>query len=454
MSSLSLEVRCGAWHALAGSLDGLEAILGSGVLDGFSGLTAMDGRKERDDQEDEESGEVDRDNVKTNPRPAYGNDACTNSQATSQGHKSLKLVWQLCRQNNVTLGQHALEVQVKSKGQPFYFDSLIYTPAPTPSFYGDPALSYSPGWKHDGQAVAQTANMQVTLNFHGTLTTLIGISPNEYPPNTSSASYTTDGGAPVTFAPKGLASATDSSKLNTILFTTPTLPDGSHNLAVIYGGDLDHTPLGVKQFYVTNTTSLVSQISVSTSEGPSAATQSAEIPTGSAVRRSHAGPIAGGVVADVLMLALLAAVYFWLLRRKRRDAAELSASVYPVAFIIFQVNLKPFGHQPPSLNCILSAPVPRTTPKTHLYLTATKGPGIYAPVLSGGDVSGALINFIISECSVRPSQLGGLIYSPFKGLKTGVPKECLQTPLRQLPAAGFDPGGFPGLFNIHTFTTV
>ncbi|KAJ6580512.1 hypothetical protein DFH09DRAFT_979214 [Mycena vulgaris] len=249
--------------------------------------------------------------------------------------------WVLCEQDTMTLAPHNLTVQVKSKGQPFYFDSLTYTPPPDAFIQsavllypdGDPALSYGPGWKHDGEEVAQTANTQVTLSFHGTSATLFGHIPIQYPFNGTTASYTIDGEAPVTFFLKGLAPGTTSTQFNNILFTTPTLPDGPHNLTVIHGGDIDHTPLVVKQFYVTNTTSLVSQTSVSTSEGPSAATQSAATPTGSAVRRSHAGPIAGGVVAGVLMFALLAAVYFWLLRRKRRDTAEFSASVYPVAMV-------------------------------------------------------------------------------------------------------------------------
>ncbi|KAJ6584156.1 hypothetical protein DFH09DRAFT_1075744 [Mycena vulgaris] len=38
-------------------------------------------------------------------------------------------------------------------------------------------------------------------------------------------------------------------------------------------------------------------------------------------------------------------------------------------------------------------------------------------------------------------------------LKTGASSQRgFQAPLRQLPAAGPDPGGFPGFFNIHTFT--
>jgi hypothetical protein len=83
--------------------------------------------------------------------------------------------WPLCEQDTISSGQHVLTVQVTSKGQAFYFDSLIYTPPPDALFQsavliyadGDPALSYSPGWKEAGEQVAQTAGTQVTLSFHG-----------------------------------------------------------------------------------------------------------------------------------------------------------------------------------------------------------------------------------------------------------------------------------------------
>lgn len=83
--------------------------------------------------------------------------------------------WPLCELDTISSGQHVLTVQVTSKGQAFYFDSLIYTPPPGAVFQsavliypdGDPALSYGPGWKEAGEQVAQTAGTQVTLSFHG-----------------------------------------------------------------------------------------------------------------------------------------------------------------------------------------------------------------------------------------------------------------------------------------------
>ncbi|KAJ7768958.1 hypothetical protein B0H16DRAFT_1518754 [Mycena metata] len=242
--------------------------------------------------------------------------------------------WPLCQQDTITLGQHVLTVKVTSKGQPFYFDSLIYTPAPDAVFEsavllypdGDPALTYSPGWKKDGEQVAQTANMQVTLNFYGTSATLYSQIPSHYPPNATTGRYILDGEAPITFPLNGLAGATDT-QFNIPTLTTPTLVAGAHNLTVIYDGDINHTPLAVKQFLVTNTTT-------SSSSVPASVPFTSPSPTGPAKSHSslNKGVIAGAVVAAVLVVALLVGIYFLRIRRRRRrDMDEMSTSTsYPV----------------------------------------------------------------------------------------------------------------------------
>jgi hypothetical protein len=85
--------------------------------------------------------------------------------------------WPLCEQSGIAPGLHLLEIQVQSRGQPFYLDSLVYTPTPDEVFSsavliytdGDPAIHYSSGWKEDGEQLTQTQNAQVTLTFHGEL---------------------------------------------------------------------------------------------------------------------------------------------------------------------------------------------------------------------------------------------------------------------------------------------
>jgi hypothetical protein len=135
----------------------------------------------------------------------------------------------------------------------------------------------------------------------------------------------------VTFPLKALPRADSSTQFNNIIFTTAKLADGPHNLTVIYDGDIDHTPLVVKQFYVTNTTR-----SASSGTQSVVPTQSAMAPTdlNIAGRRSNTAAIAGGVIAGVLTLALLVGVYFWRVRRRRRDTDEIAAIVaYPVPMV-------------------------------------------------------------------------------------------------------------------------
>ncbi|KAJ6580520.1 hypothetical protein DFH09DRAFT_1275671 [Mycena vulgaris] len=74
--------------------------------------------------------------------------------------------WALCEQDTMTLSPHNLTVQIKSKGQPFYFDSLIYTPPPDAFIQSavllysdvDPALSYTTVCVRHGSRVGSVDN--------------------------------------------------------------------------------------------------------------------------------------------------------------------------------------------------------------------------------------------------------------------------------------------------------
>ncbi|KAF7368604.1 hypothetical protein MVEN_00184300 [Mycena venus] len=240
--------------------------------------------------------------------------------------------WPLCQQDNIASGSHVLTIQVKSQGQAFYFDSLVYTPtldAVFPSVVliytdGDTALNYSSGWKEDGAQLTQTQNAQVTLNFHGTSASLIGYVPHQYPPNATSASYTIDGGIPITFPLYGLSpSNQNTTQYNSLFFTTPTLSDGFHSLTVTHGGDIDHTPLAVNYFYVTNTTG--TSLVQTSAPSPTSSSNSNTLP-----RRSRTGIIAGGAIGGLVLLALLAVLCFWRRKRKTRDVEEAATNPYPM----------------------------------------------------------------------------------------------------------------------------
>lgn len=167
--------------------------------------------------------------------------------------------------------------------------------------------------------------------YTGTSASPFAFVPTERPHNSTWATYTIDGGAPaVNFTLEGLGSSSAATNYNVILFTTPNLPSGSHNLVVTYGGDGNHTPLVIQGFYVTNTTTLATSngSSSSTSPSSSASPSAPSVP----VHHSPAGAIAGGVIGGFVALALLVALVFWLGKRRRRATEDKTApNPYPMA---------------------------------------------------------------------------------------------------------------------------
>ncbi|KAJ7768696.1 hypothetical protein DFH07DRAFT_301220 [Mycena maculata] len=236
--------------------------------------------------------------------------------------------WPLCNLAAVAGGAHTLTIQVTSKGQPFYFDNLLYTPLPSVAQESavleytnmDSSVSFGSGWAPWGaQNVTQTPGAQVALNFHGTSVSLFGYVPTELPHNASSASYTIDGGPPVNFALNGLP-AQSATVYNTLFLTTNTLTPETHNLVVSYDGDSAETPLVVGSFFVTN----VSTPSSSTTTTSASSTASADLSTtpAAATKSTPVGAIAGGIVGCVAVLALIVGLVFWCRRRRRSVAAD------------------------------------------------------------------------------------------------------------------------------------
>ncbi|KAF9475211.1 hypothetical protein BDN70DRAFT_269569 [Pholiota conissans] len=168
-------------------------------------------------------------------------------------------------QNNIdichsplTPGDHELVVKVTSKGSPFWLDNIQYTPLPGADlsntvqkvYKTDPDIEISSDFTTAayGIAVSQTPGATVTYKFTGTSVSWVGYIFGNYAKQSATATYSIDGGAPVTFA-------LPTSQIffgNTVFFKTPNLSQGSHTLVVTYKGDGNSMPLALDYFFLTN----------------------------------------------------------------------------------------------------------------------------------------------------------------------------------------------------------
>ncbi|KAF7334816.1 Peroxidase [Mycena sanguinolenta] len=262
----------------------------------------------------------------------------------------------------VESSEHVLTIHVQTKGQPFYFDYLLYTTLPDASFdtavllypYTDPSVSFGPGWEIIGSAEKGTNDYgsQVSLSFHGTSVIPYGFVPNQLPPNATWATYAIDDGESVNFTLNGLSSPQSSTEYFVPLFTTPTLPSAPHNLVLTYGGDNQHTPLVIQGFYVTNTTTVFSEPSSPSSSTSSPSASLSPNPT----QPTSAGAIVGGVIGGIILVTVLG--FFYSKRRRQRHPDLTSANPYPMSMA---QNLE---H---AIRKYSSFPVPAIASQPHLH---------------------------------------------------------------------------------------
>jgi hypothetical protein len=148
--------------------------------------------------------------------------------------------------------------------------------------------------------------------------------PTELPHNPTSATYSIDGGSPVSFNLPGLPANAGTTVYNQFFFSTPDLPPGPHTLLVVHDGTPQQTPLTLSYLIVTNTSSSAATLtpnssSIPTSTNPlSTPTQSASKSGGPPIGATVGG-VVGGVIALVLVLVLL---FLYRQRRKRASQGE------------------------------------------------------------------------------------------------------------------------------------
>ncbi|KAF4614875.1 hypothetical protein D9613_002561 [Agrocybe pediades] len=282
--------------------------------------------------------------------------------------------WLLCEHDQLVDGPHVLTVNATvAKQQTFWFDQIQYIPSTDVPLQDkavlvdnlDAALQFSHGWAALGGTANLTLvpNASLTFEFVGVSMAWYGFIPVELPKASTTGEYSIDGGDPVSFLLKGLASDATTTEYNQKFFETATLPAGSHKIVVTYLGGAQFTPLTLDYLVVQNATSSSSTSSSSSSgQQPTSGSN-----TSSKSNKTDAGAIAGGVVGGLVFLALAGLLAFFLLRRRRgRKQAEDEIDIYP----------QPFEYNPSHV----TYPQNSTVPSSSM---------VYTSPASGTDTSGA-----------------------------------------------------------------
>ncbi|KAF8157835.1 hypothetical protein B0H34DRAFT_706329 [Crassisporium funariophilum] len=240
--------------------------------------------------------------------------------------------WPLCTARTLSDGLHVITVNVTVKAQPFWFDQIQYIPSSVVPLDNatilvdipDPIIRFSPGWTTLAGLTVNTTNeagSTVEIDFIGDSLTWYGLLPQEIAglPQ-STATYSIDGQAPVTFPVKNFPNGSATQFLQK-LFDTPTLSPGRHNLLVTHQGNHLTTPLYLDQIVIQNATSSSSSSAPITS-GSSVTSPTSAISGVSSSSPAHisnkavpVGAIVGGVLGGLALIICL--VIGVLLLRKR-----------------------------------------------------------------------------------------------------------------------------------------
>ncbi|KAJ2930702.1 hypothetical protein H1R20_g6396, partial [Candolleomyces eurysporus] len=227
---------------------------------------------------------------------------------------------------SVADGQHTLTLRAASQGAPFWFDFLMINPSVSSAssianptvFYSfqDPAIQYRKGqWLNvnGGEGMlTQEPGATMSLSFSGTKATWYGSMLSGYPSGTSSATYSIDGGAPVTFNITGLLGG--AARRQQVIFETDTLSMGKHNISVQYLGA--SSPLVLDYLIIQNGDVILD------GDTPPPTLGDYHPETKKHEGGSHTGVIVGGAIGGVALLVLLAIIFFLLRKLKRRRAAK------------------------------------------------------------------------------------------------------------------------------------
>ncbi|KAJ7055753.1 hypothetical protein C8F01DRAFT_445837 [Mycena amicta] len=230
---------------------------------------------------------------------------------------------------SLSSGSHTLVIttQTTTAGKcGVYLDYITFTTTSkdVPAYFiddRDSRIAYQPAWVQEGSEQdfmgtsqkSPGAGSKLTLEFEGRGISFFGGVNN----NASRASATLDGGAPQTFT-----ASSNTLFLNTPFYTSPSdLAAGNHTL--VFTSETDAVVWADYFLVLPSLDSSPTSSGPTTSTGTPSSSATSSIPFSSPSHRNNTGIIVGSVIGAILVLACIAALlWFCIRRRNRRRATE------------------------------------------------------------------------------------------------------------------------------------
>ncbi|KAF9557159.1 hypothetical protein CPC08DRAFT_820057 [Agrocybe pediades] len=267
----------------------------------------------------------------------------------------------ICEQDGLNDNPHTVTVKVDvADNHTFWLDTIEFVPFPdTPVAtakinYGTtvPAVllglqqgnwtSRVPGY------YTQQSGPSFTYGFYGVSILWRGFYFSDLPTDPTTATYSIDGQAPVSFDLNGNSAKGPGHQYSQVFFQTPLLEPNNHTLTVSYQGDSTKTPLALESLEVQNGISTSSTSSTApgqntvssttpTSTSPGNSASSTAMTTAGKKKFVSIGPIIGGVVGGIGLILIIVAIVIVILKKRslnRRHGSHLQTAqvVHPFPF--------------------------------------------------------------------------------------------------------------------------
>ncbi|KAJ3511653.1 hypothetical protein NLJ89_g3970 [Agrocybe chaxingu] len=194
--------------------------------------------------------------------------------------------WIFCNRQNIPDGGHTFTLTTSTSGaRTISVDQFQYLASPTINIdnakvqIDTDSVRYSPGWESDSRySHTYQTGASAVLDFVGISLQWYGFVPSISTANgPSTAGYKIDGGEEVNFTLAGIPAGSPAGGFsNVLMFETPRLSPGRHQLEVTHYGSSASTPLSVDYIFIQNAT----------------------IPSGSSTSSSSSSTASGSVIPD------------------------------------------------------------------------------------------------------------------------------------------------------------